>query len=81
MTKKYGEGVVKVTDNTFRKWTNELSEFVTHRDGVDNKVWIVIAIFCAMRNINNAKNWLGGTTQKTERLTEPREINLQFLQC
>lgn len=43
-----GEGIMKVTRETFLKWVTRLPETVTNGNVVQHSVWIVPSPFCAM---------------------------------
>lgn len=78
--KTYCEVVMQVSAQTFRKLANELLEKVTDKNDTEHKVWIVLATFCTMQSINDTRYFPGDITLEAERLNNPRENNVQFLQ-
>lgn len=76
----YREYVMHVTAKSFQKLTSVLPEKVVDKEAIGLKVWIVPASCCSMPYINDARYLLGDSTLETERLNEPRDNNLHFLQ-
>lgn len=61
---------MQVAAETFQMWDNGSHEKITDTKGTEEEVWILHAPFCAIRCINDAKQFSGDTTQEIERLNK-----------
>lgn len=62
----------------FRKRANELLQNVTDKERIDQDVFIVSALFCAVRIIKDARYFSGDTILKVERVNKPRKKYVQI---
>lgn len=77
-TKRYGEGYMEVTAESFRKWALDLNEKVSDSKGQTHSVWVVPAPFCAMRYINDPRYLQGDKAKLETRRVSPRRANVEF---
>lgn len=65
-TKSYREVVMQMTTGTSWKWTNRLTEKFIENNRIEHKVWIVPALFLAMRFTNHVSYLPGEATLETK---------------
>lgn len=78
--KRYGEGMMGVTVEAFFTWASRIPEMATDKEGKERPVWIVAALFCAMRYVKDGRYLPGDTSSQSERVKNPRENTIVFRQ-
>lgn len=64
----------------FRKQTDELLTKVSDKDGNEHMVWMIPAPFCATRYTKDSRKIFKENTLVFERVRQPLENNVRFLQ-
>lgn len=78
-TKTYGDGMMQAYAGMCQKSGNEVPAKVMGKNGIEHKLWIVLAPSCAMEYANDARYLPGDTFLGIEKLKLSKENNVQYL--
>lgn len=80
ITKIYGEGVLGVSREVFRKWALELKHNFFNKNGKEHTGWIFPALFCTMRYIYNPRcRYQDSSTSSYRSATARKAGNVRFI--
>lgn len=77
-TKRYGEGYMEVSAESFRGWAVRLEERACDSQGLKHSVWFVSFSFCAMRFITDQRYLPGDKDGTKVRRWSGRKAHVQF---
>lgn len=77
-TNKFGVVYLQVKAESFRRWSVRLDNKVCDKDERSHSVWVVPALYCAMRYIKNPRYLPGDKCKLDVRRIIPRTANVHF---